>query len=55
MTWLWSKKLYFVHAAATLVIFLTPSVQAFAATHKGPASAILIAWGVALHWADGKK
>jgi hypothetical protein len=45
---------YVIHAAAVLVVFLSPSVQAFAVAHPAYAAIATLAYGYALHWASGK-
>jgi len=52
--WLWKYKGYLIHGAAVAVVFLTPSVQAWANQHTVYAAAVLSVWGFALHWATGK-
>ena len=42
-------------AASGLVVFLTPSVQAYAGGHKGASIAVLTLWGIALHWAQSPR
>jgi hypothetical protein len=37
------------HVLVVLVAFLTPSVQAFAASHLAYSGAVLLVWGVVLH------
>jgi hypothetical protein len=46
---------YLLHGVAAAAVFLTPSVQAFAAEHQAYAGAVVLAWGWVLHWANGKK
>jgi len=51
----WSKyKGYLIHAAAMLLVFLSPSVQHFLLNHAQYAAIGGAAWGFLLHWADGK-
>jgi hypothetical protein len=51
----WSKlKGYAIHAGASAILFLTPAVQAWAASHKVYASVVVLGWGFLLHWSDGK-
>jgi predicted membrane protein len=38
-----------VHVAAAGVLFLNPSVQAYAASHAAYAAPLLMVWGVVLH------
>jgi hypothetical protein len=38
-----------VHVAAAGVLFLNPSVQAYAASHAAYAAPILMVWGIVLH------
>jgi hypothetical protein len=45
---------YLIHALAVATLFLTPSVNSFAAGHPAYSAAILLVWGFALHWATGK-
>jgi hypothetical protein len=44
-----------VHIGATLIIFLQPSVTQFAETHKNSSGAILLVWGLLLHWMTSPK
>jgi hypothetical protein len=41
--------------AGSVVLFLSPSVTAFAGTHKGYAVPLLAIWGVFLHWAESPR
>jgi hypothetical protein len=52
--WFWSKKGYFVHGAAIVIVFLSPSVQGYLATHAAYAAGGGFVWGALLHWANGK-
>lgn len=52
--WLWNHKLYVAHLAAGLVLFLNPSVRAYAASHASYSFAISTVWGWILHWANGR-
>jgi hypothetical protein len=40
------------HAVAVGVLFLDPSVQAFAATHQAYAAPVVLVWGFLLHRAQ---
>jgi hypothetical protein len=51
---LWNHKLYLLHMAAGLLVFLDPSVRAFAASHSSYSFLVSTAWGWALHWANGR-
>ena len=54
MSFVMKYKGYIFHAAAVAVIFLSPSVQSYAAAHSAYAAGILLVYGFALHWAQGK-
>jgi hypothetical protein len=41
-----------VTVGAGLVVFLTPSVQAYAGAHAAYSVPIVTVWGVLLHWAQ---
>jgi hypothetical protein len=41
-----------VHVGAVAVLFLNPSVQAFAASNKAYAAPIALLWGILLHRAQ---
>jgi len=45
---------YLIHAAAVAIVFLSPSVQAFAVAHPAYAAGVTLVYGFALHWATGK-
>lgn len=40
------------HAGAVLVVFLSPSVQAFAASHPAYSAPVVLVWGFLLHRAE---
>lgn len=44
-----------ITAAAGVVTFLSPAVQAFAAGHKAYSIPVLTLWGIALHWAESPR
>jgi hypothetical protein len=54
MNWIKRNKGYLIHAVAVAVVFLSPSVQAWAATHQGSSATVMVAWGFLLHYFDGK-
>jgi hypothetical protein len=43
------------HIAGVLIVFLQPSVDGFAASHKAQSATILLLWGVLLHWFTSPK
>jgi hypothetical protein len=52
---LWTKyKGYIIHGVAMAVIFFTPSVQSFLASHAVLTVAGGAVWGWVLHYFDGK-
>jgi hypothetical protein len=54
MSFLSKNKGYLIHAAAVAVVFLSPSVQAWAVAHQGSSATVMVAWGFLLHYFDGK-
>ena len=52
--WLLKNKGYFIHGAAVLILFLSPSAQAWLAAHAAYVAAGGAVWGWLLHWANGK-
>jgi len=44
-----------VTVVASVVTFLSPSVQAFAGGHKAYSIPVLALWGLCLHWAQSPR
>lgn len=55
MTWMKKHWPWLLTAAAGLVTFIDPSVQAYAGAHSQSASIVLTLWGIALHWAKSPR
>jgi hypothetical protein len=40
---------------AGLVVFISPSIQAYAGAHPGYSVPLLTVWGIFLHWAQSPR
>lgn len=55
MTWIKKHWPWMLTGAAGLIMFLDPSVQAYAGAHKDAGIIVATLWSIALHWAKSPR